>query len=66
MSKQRFSVKAIWDEEANVFYSVSDIAGLHIEAQTIEEFEAETDAHAVDLILANHIKPSESCQRLSS
>ena len=26
-----FFVKAVWDEEAKVFYSDSDIVGLHIE-----------------------------------
>ena len=33
-----FFVKAVWDEEAKVFYSDSDIVGLHIEAETIEGF----------------------------
>ena len=33
-----FLVKAVWDEEARVFYSDSDIVGLHIEAETLEEF----------------------------
>jgi hypothetical protein len=51
---RHFSVKAIWDDETKVFYSQSDIKGLHIEAQTIEEFEAVLDAAASELILANH------------
>jgi hypothetical protein len=51
---RHFSVKAIWDDEAKVFYSQSDTKGLHIEAQTIEEFEAVLDATASQLIFANH------------
>ena len=34
MAKRMYSVTAHWDDEANVFYSVSDIIGLHIEAST--------------------------------
>ena len=37
MIKRMFSVTAHWDDEAKVFYSDSDIVGLHIEAETIEE-----------------------------
>lgn len=40
MAKRMFNVTAHWDDEAGVFYSDSDIVGLHIEARTIEEFEA--------------------------
>ena len=31
-------VNAVWDKEAGVFYSRSNIKGLYIEAPTIEEF----------------------------
>lgn len=34
--KNTFTVKACWDEDAKVFYSESDITGLHIEANSIE------------------------------
>ena len=33
--KRKYLVTAIWDEEAQVFYSKSDIHGLHIEAETL-------------------------------
>ena len=50
-----FFVKAVWDEEARVFHSDSDIAGLHIEAETLEEFREIVEDIAPELILANHI-----------
>ena len=50
-----FFVKAVWDEEAKVFYSDSDIVGLHIEAETLDEFRKVLVDIAPELILANHI-----------
>ena len=50
-----FFVKAVWDEEAKVFCSDSDIIGLHIEAETIEEFREILVDIAPELILANHV-----------
>ena len=50
-----FFVKAVWDEEANVFYSESDIIGLHIEAKTLDEFREIMLDIAPELVLANHI-----------
>ena len=50
-----FFVKAVWDEEAKVFYSDSDIVGLHIEADTLEEFHKVLVDIAPELILANHV-----------
>jgi hypothetical protein len=32
------TIRAIWDAEAGVFYSESDIVGLHIEEQDIADF----------------------------
>ena len=55
MSKRTFFVRAVWDEDAGVFYSESDIEGLHIEAETLEEFEKVMADEAIDLIVANHI-----------
>jgi hypothetical protein len=52
--KRMFYVRAVWDDEAKVFYSDSDIIGLHIETPTIEEFEAVMNDVAADLIFANH------------
>lgn len=57
--KRMFRISAHWDEEAKVFYSESDIIGLHIETKTIEEFEAVMEDVAIDLILANHITKPE-------
>ena len=55
MVKRAFSVRAIWDDEAGVFYADSDIVGLHIEATTIEAFEALLFELGPELIVANHI-----------
>ena len=54
MKRRVFSVEALWDEEAKVFYSQSDIDGLHIEAKSLKEFEKIVMDLAPDLILANH------------
>ena len=40
MDKRTFVVSSIWDAEAKVYYSESEIVGLHIEAATLDEFEA--------------------------
>lgn len=55
--KKSFFVRAHWDGEAGVFYSESDIIGLHIEASTIEAFEKTMHDSAVELIIANHVTP---------
>lgn len=54
MVKRMFNVTAHWDEDAKVFYSESDIIGLHIEAATIEEFESVMVDVAPGLVIANH------------
>ena len=59
MTKRTFTIKAIWDDEAKVFVSESDIVGLHIEASTLEEFERIMHENALDMVLANHITPQE-------
>ena len=61
--RKAFFVRAIWDEEAKVFYSESDISGLHIEVDTIEEFEEVMHDLAVDMITANHISAREMASR---
>ena len=38
MARHIFTVKALFDEEAIVFYCESDIDGLHIETKSLEEF----------------------------
>lgn len=55
-TKRNFYVTAIWDEEAGIYYSESDIIGLHIEAETIEEFEQVIDEFAAELIIENHFE----------
>lgn len=57
MAKRRFVVSALWDEDAKVFYSESDIVGLHVEAATFEEFEEIVLDIAPELIIENHLKP---------
>ena len=52
--KRTSSVKAIWDDEAQVFYAQSDIEGLHIEAASLDEFEEIMLDAAPELIMANH------------
>lgn len=63
MSKHHFYIKAIWDEDAQVFVSESNIIGLHIETQTLTEFEAVMHENAADLVLANHIKPADMAKK---
>ena len=52
----KFYVNAVWDEEANVFYTDSNIKGLHIETKTIEEFADLVKEFAPELIFNNHFK----------
>lgn len=60
MGKNRtFKVEAIWDEDARAFYSRSDIEGLHIEAESVEEFERIMRHEVGELIVANHLSDSE-------
>ncbi|MCY3838199.1 MAG: DUF1902 domain-containing protein [Gammaproteobacteria bacterium] len=57
--KRKYLVTAIWDEEAQIFYSKSDIHGLHIEAETLDEFESLIVDLAPDLIIENHLSSEE-------
>ena len=59
MTKRMFSVAAHWDDVAKVFYSDSDIVGLHIEAKTIDEFETVMMEVAPGLVMANHVSKAE-------
>ena len=63
MSNMSFFVSAHWDEDAEVFYSESNIVGLHIEASTIEEFEGVMKAVAPSLVLENHITKKDLTQK---
>jgi hypothetical protein len=59
MSRRSFTVTAQWDAEAGVYYSDSDIIGLHIEATTLDEFEAILHREGPDLVVANHFSKPE-------
>jgi hypothetical protein len=50
---QRFKVTAIWDPEAKVFTSQSEIPGLVIEADTFEEFVELVEALGPEMLEAN-------------
>ncbi len=57
--KRTFYVKAIWDDEAHVWYSETDVEGLFIETATLEEFEEIMPELARDMIFANHTSTPE-------
>lgn len=54
MTQRNFHIRAVWDAEASVWYSDSDISGLHIEAATFEEFQSAVNEFAAELIVENH------------
>ena len=57
MAGRIFRVNALWDAEAQVYYSESDIEGLYIEGATLEEFEAVLLDVAPELIATNYSLP---------
>ena len=57
--KRNSRVVAIWDEEDQLWISESDIRGLHIEAQTLEEFDALVNEFGPELIATNHFSDAE-------
>ncbi len=60
--KRTYYVKALWDDEVNVWYSESDIFGLHIETKTLDEFEEVINEFAAELIIANHLTSEDLAQ----
>ena len=52
--KRTFYVKALWDEDAKVWYSETDIEGLFIETKTLDEFQDIMPELAREMIFANH------------
>ena len=60
--KRTFYVKALWDHEVCVWYSESDIFGLHIETKTLDEFEEVMNEFAAELIVANHMTSKDLSQ----
>jgi hypothetical protein len=63
MKPLEFYVTAVWDAEAGVWVSESDIIGLHVEATSLEEFEAAAAELGPQLILENHITKRDLAQR---
>lgn len=55
MTNLTFYVRAIWDPEAHVYYSESDILGLVVEAETLEEFEHLVAELGPQMIVENHL-----------
>jgi Domain of unknown function (DUF1902) len=53
LMKQNFKVTAIWDSEAEVFTSTSNIPGLVVEAETFEEFVSLVEVLAPAMLEAN-------------
>jgi hypothetical protein len=51
--KQSYYVAAIWDAEASVWFSQSNIPGLVIEADTVAEFEKLMDRLAPEMLAIN-------------
>jgi Domain of unknown function (DUF1902) len=51
--KKNFKVTAVWDPEAEVFTSTSNIPGLVVEAATFEEFVSLVEALAPEMLEAN-------------
>lgn len=60
--KRTFTVKAVWDDKAQVLYAQSDVEGLHIEVASLDEFEEIMLDAAPELIMANHRTASEICE----
>jgi hypothetical protein len=63
MDKRTFEVSAVWDDEAKVYYSESEIIGLHIEAATLDEFEAVLMEVAPELVIANHVSKQDLARK---
>jgi hypothetical protein len=59
MANRNFQVEAVWDAEARVWVSESDIIGLHIEAPSLDVFEEVLFDTAAELIVANHLSAPE-------
>ncbi|HEV2362910.1 MAG TPA: DUF1902 domain-containing protein [Caulobacteraceae bacterium] len=54
MKDKVYHVTATWDQEAKVWVSESDIPGLVIEAETLQEFEALMQELAPEVLADNH------------
>lgn len=54
MRQRTFHVRAIWDDASKRYYSESDILGLHIESDSLDEFEEVLVDVATEVIFSNH------------
>ncbi len=52
--KNQFYVKALWDDKHKLYYSDSNIRGLNLETESLDEFWDLVDHFAPDLIYCNH------------
>ena len=59
MPKRYYHVRAVWDDDAKVYISESDIIGLHVEAASLVDFEKIINEEAADLIVSNHMSDTE-------
>ncbi|MBN9305596.1 MAG: hypothetical protein BGO82_03790 [Devosia sp. 67-54] len=57
--QKSFYVRALWDDDVKRWYSESDIHGLAIETDTLDEFEEVLFDVAADLIIANHFSKDD-------
>ncbi|MEM0899435.1 MAG: DUF1902 domain-containing protein [Pseudomonadota bacterium] len=57
--QRTYTVKPIWYADAQVWVSESDIDGLHIEARSLDEFQAVLNDVAAELIAANHVSDTD-------
>ena len=55
-----YTVKPVWDTEAKVWISESDIDGLHIETETLEEFQDVLSDVGAELVAANHTTDAQA------
>lgn len=51
--EKMFKVSAVWDAEARVFFSQTDIPGLVVEADSFEEFVVLVETLAPEMLEAN-------------
>ncbi len=56
----RYTVTAVWDTEAEVYGSRSDIVGLNVEAATLSEFVDLVEALAPELMRDNGMAKAAS------
>ena len=53
-AEQYFYVKPMYDDENDVYYSESNIIGLHLQTDTLDEFYEEARKYAIELLEENH------------